>query len=170
VWVGRWNAALQNPLFNLVNLTNTAGDDTAPSWSPTATGRIAFASTRSGNSDIFTMTTTGGSVTQLTKDKAVDREPGWSPDGSKIAFSSNRATSGTPNGFEIYVMGAPTGQFQTRLTTLAGDDTAPVWLDASTLLFSSASFQGGGLATVPQTGGAIAKVANTLPGDSNPGT
>jgi hypothetical protein len=170
VWVGSWNAALQDPLFNLVNLTNAAGDDTTPSWSPGSTGRIAFTSTRTGNADIFTMTTTGGGVTQLTIDKATDREPSWSPDGSKIAFSSNRATSGTPNGFEIYVMGAATGQFQNRLTTIAGDDSAPAWLSAAKIVFSSTTFQQGGLATIAPTGGTVTKIPGTQAGDSNPGS
>ena len=113
------------------------------------------------------MTTTGTSQTSLTNDPATDREPSWSPDGTKIAFSSNRATSGTANGFELYVMGAPNGNSQNRLTTLGGDDSAPFWLDPSRIVFSSSQLAG--LAVVAPTGGAFTKVANTVANDANPG-
>ena len=69
IWVGSWNPALGLPLTNLTNLPNTAGDDLRPTWSPTATGRIAFASNRKSNQfEIFTMKTDGTGVTQLTND------------------------------------------------------------------------------------------------------
>jgi Tol biopolymer transport system component len=151
----------------LVNLTNTAGDDLTPAWSPASAKLIAFSSNRKKSEfEIFTMTTTGGSVTQLTNDPATDTEPSYSPDGTKIAFSSNRATSGTPNGFEIYVMGAPNGSSQNRLTTLAGDDRAPAWISNTKIVFSSAQLAG--LATVAPTGGASTKIPNTAAGDANP--
>ncbi len=108
----------------------------------------------------------------LTNDKATDREPSWSPDGTKLTFSSDRATSGTPNGFEIYVMGAANGNSQNRLTTVAGDDKAPFWLDANRIVYSSAQVAPGplgGLAIIAPTGGASTKIANTVATDANPG-
>jgi TolB protein len=149
------------------NLTNLDGDDLTPSWSPSG-GTIAFASNRKKSQfEIFTMTAAGASQTQLTNDPAADVEPSYSADGTKIAFSSNRATSGTTNGYEIYVMGAPNGTSQTRLTTLTGDDRAPAWTSSGKIVFSSSSL--GGLATVAPTGGTSTKIQNTAPGDSNPG-
>ncbi len=176
VWAGSWNAALATPLFNLVNLTNAAGDDLTPAWSPASVGKIAFASNRNGNYDIFTMPNIGGAPLALTSDKATDREPSWSPDGTKITFSSNRATSSTAFGYEIYVMGAPNGNSQNRITTIAGDDKAPFWLDANRIVFSSAQVPPnppggplGGLAIVAPTGGASTKIATTVATDANPG-
>jgi TolB protein len=116
------------------------------------------------------MTTAGGSQTRLTNDPHTDREPSWSPDGSKIAFSSDRVTGN--GGFEIYVMGAPNGNSQTRLTTLAGEDSAPFWLDSTRIVFSSAQIgpsPAGGLAVVPSVGGTSTKISGTVPGDRNPG-
>ncbi len=173
VWVGDWSALPVASLSNLVNLTSAAGDDTAPAWSPASVGKIAFASNRSkANFDVYTMSTTGGPVLALTSDKATDREPTWSPDGSEITFSSDRATSGTPNGFEIYVMGSANGHSQNRLTTIAGDDKTPFWLDANRIVFSSAQLAPaplGGLAIIAPTGGASTKIANTVATDGNPG-
>jgi hypothetical protein len=84
--------------------------------------RIAFASDRSGNFDIWSMKTTGGDVKRLTTDPGADIWATWSPDNSKIAFMSNR-----DGNFEIYVMNAD-GSNQTRLTNdAANPDQYPTW-------------------------------------------
>src|SRR6266699_4137792 len=60
---------------------------------------------RRANGDIFVITAGGGAVHRLTSGFAWDFEPAWSPDGSRIAFSSTR--SGAPN---LYVMDAGGGR------------------------------------------------------------
>lgn len=70
----------------LTNLTNHAGLDRDPSWSPDGR-RIAFASDRDGDRNIYVMDADGSNVDQLTDDSAVEGEPDWSPDGSHIVFS-----------------------------------------------------------------------------------
>jgi Tol biopolymer transport system component len=75
---------------NLVRRTFDPAFDTEPAYSPNG-NRIAFQSDRSGNWDIWTVTTTGTpNLTRITNNPAVDRDPNWSPDGSRIVFSSNR--------------------------------------------------------------------------------
>jgi TolB protein len=54
-----------------------------------------------GPIDIYVVEATGGEPTNLTRSPSNDTFPRWSPDGSKIAFSSDR--DGNP---EIYVMNA----------------------------------------------------------------
>ena len=61
----------------------------------------------------------GGSAKAITDAMGDCHEPAWSPDGTKIAFTSDRDASG-----EIYVMNAD-GSNQTRLTSLGGG--APDW-------------------------------------------
>ncbi len=51
--------------------------------------KIAFSSTRNGNSKIYIMDGDGGNQVRLTDDPAWDHEPSWSPDGDRIAFSRN---------------------------------------------------------------------------------
>ena len=75
-----------------------------------AEGKIAFASNRDGNSEIYIMNTDGSELTNLTNNPASDRYPSFSPDGKKIAFVSNRDKNS-----EIYIMNAD-GSEQTRLT------------------------------------------------------
>ena len=47
-------------------------------------GRIAFESTRSGNSDIYVMNADGTGLKQLTNHPEWDHSPAWSPDGQRI--------------------------------------------------------------------------------------
>ena len=60
---------------------------------------MAFASERSGNSDVYVMGADGSNVTQLTNHPGTDSEPVWSPDGAQLAFASNRAGPA-----EVYLM------------------------------------------------------------------
>ena len=51
--------------------------------------KIAFTCVRNGNLDICVMVGDGGNKKRLTDHPARDYEPSWSPDGTKIAFSSS---------------------------------------------------------------------------------
>ena len=73
-----------------------------------------------------------GELAQVTDDPADDLSPNWSPDGSKLAFSSNRAGRQ-----QIYVINAD-GTSLSQITNSAGDDTDPVWsLDGNRIAFTS---------------------------------
>jgi Tol biopolymer transport system component len=60
---------------------------------------------------------------RLTTSANQDLHPAWSPDGSKIAFASNRM--GGPN---IWLMDAANGGNPTRLTTSTQPEDDPAWL------------------------------------------
>ena len=60
-------------------LTNAAGADDHPAWSPDRR-RIAFVSSRDGNPEIYVMNADGSSQRRLTKSPAADGDPAWSPD------------------------------------------------------------------------------------------
>jgi Tol biopolymer transport system component len=90
--------------------------------------RIAFvvADYQSGTGDIFTMNHDGTNVTQLTFDSELDDQPAWSPDGTRIAFRSNRTLADG----NIWVMNA-NGSNQANLTPdplpATIDNRRPAW-------------------------------------------
>lgn len=87
-------------------------------------GRLAFTATRDGNAEIYTVNADGSHPVNLTRNAASDEAPVFSPDGTKIAFASNRA--GTATKFDIWVMDWD-GSNPRRLTTSTGDDYDPSW-------------------------------------------
>jgi Tol biopolymer transport system component len=102
---------------------------------PGANGKIVFS--RAGN--IWTINPDGSSATQLTTGTGPDFDPASSPDGRKIAFTSER-----DGGFDIFVMDAD-GANQTRLTTETDPvrDGSATWSpDGSQIAFSHFTLNG----------------------------
>jgi Tol biopolymer transport system component/C-terminal processing protease CtpA/Prc len=81
--------------------------------------------------DIYTVPTAGGDARQITTNAAFDSYPVWSPDGSKIAFASDREGS-----LDIFVMPANGGTAK-RLTTNSGKELPRAFLNDSIILFST---------------------------------
>lgn len=118
--------------------------DQHPASSPDGQ-RIAFSSARSGKpefatdterrdptlqgvplpprpaSDIYVMRADGTGAVRLTDDPSNNSDPAWSPDGTRIAFDSNR-----DGDYELYVMNVD-GTGVTRLTWQRGSDATPSW-------------------------------------------
>ena len=67
---------------------------------------IVYESDVDGNLEIYKMAPDGSNQVNLTNDNASDSEPAFSPDGSQIAFVSNRLIDGQDNGLFLYVMNA----------------------------------------------------------------
>ncbi len=112
------------------NVTNTLQSDSQPDFSPDGT-RIAFTSTRPAldgttDFDIWLMNTDGsGTPTNLTNAISInDRYPGWSPDGTKIAFWSG--TGLRLDDGEIWMMNVDASN-QTNLTNNPAGDIQPDW-------------------------------------------
>src|SRR5215211_3623351 len=113
----------------LTRLTDNLADDSNPRWSPDGT-KIAFNTNRDGteegnvaNHEIYVMNAAdGGNPIRLTNNPAWDSLPSWSPDGTKIAFYSERDVTG-----DIYVMNAADGGNLTRLTYNTEWDSFPSW-------------------------------------------
>jgi Tol biopolymer transport system component len=66
------------------NLTRNSANDWSPAWSPDGRS-IAFASTRLGALNLWSMATDGSNPRRLTRSSS--EYPSWSPDSSRIAFS-----------------------------------------------------------------------------------
>ena len=73
------------------------------------------------------MTSTGAGATRLTNHSRVDSGPVWSPDGTEIAWQSDRDSSPTYSAFDVYKMSAVDGSAVVRLTESSRNDYLPDW-------------------------------------------
>jgi len=94
-------------------------------------GRIVFYSERGANADLFVMKADGTDVVRLTTNGSNEFSPDWSPDGTKIAYESDRddprPVTCFPNcAFKIYIMNAD-GTDERRLMNLPGLEGHPDW-------------------------------------------
>lgn len=107
----------------------------SPPGSPDAAGgggRLAFASNRDGDYEIYLIDADGSNLRQLTTNAAFDFDPAWSPDGAQIIFASS--VDGDP---EIMLMNAD-GSDLRRLTDNTARDADPAWSpDGEWIAFSS---------------------------------
>lgn len=81
--------------------------------------------------NIFTVPVGGGGAKQLTSHTSYDTRPVWSPDGSKIAFASNR-----DGGFDVYTI-SKDGSSTKRLTSHSANEYPEAFIDNDRLLFST---------------------------------
>ena len=104
-----------------------ASDDstsTASVPTPPANGPVAFVSDQTGSEEIWSLAPGEAEPTRLTSGFGDVRRPNWSPDGTKVAFASNRGNAASD--FDIWVLDAAEGSTR-RLTSGTAEDGAPAW-------------------------------------------
>ncbi|MCA1702946.1 MAG: LpqB family beta-propeller domain-containing protein [Actinobacteria bacterium] len=120
-----------------------------PQWSPTGTEIAFVASTPTDdsdpatrdwpNADIYTVALANGEVTRLTYHKKRDSDPRWSPDGTRIAFVTDRHDTlcppeECPYTTEVYLMRRD-GSQETRFSdNERRQDVDPEWSPDGTKL------------------------------------
>ena len=117
---------------NVTRLTNQAGYDTWPTWSPDGS-LILFTSARDTGQNFYCMTMKDLRIKRITYTQSPNLPGVWSPDGRSIAYASGISGAET----EIYLSDT-NGNKLTRLTTNGQPDYAPAWSpDGSLLAFYS---------------------------------
>ena len=159
-WVSPAPAATSaaGPLF--IHLTADAAFSTEPALSRDGT-QVVYASGRDGMGqlDLWLQRTSGGQPSRLTNDTADDRQPDFSPDGSFIAFRSDRANGG------VYVMSALGGNARLiaeggRRPRFSPDGTRIAFWMGPWLSGAAARGPGNSVFIVPANGGQSTRVAD----------
>jgi Tol biopolymer transport system component len=89
-----------------------------------------------------------GKVEQLTSGPEDDAGPAWSPDGSQVAYVSNRSGD-----YQVWVLELA-GRARRQVTTGAGDATRPIWQPSGeNIIFVQSSWVQQTLCLVPASGG-----------------
>jgi Tol biopolymer transport system component len=123
----------QRPPDQPTSLISSTRDDNSPQISPDGK-KIAFQSTRSGNTEVWVCDADGSNAVQMTFFGGPEvTTPRWSPDSKRIAFDSNAAGE-----YDVYVVGADGGKPK-RMTTDPANDGNPSWSpDGQWIYFDSA--------------------------------
>jgi dipeptidyl aminopeptidase/acylaminoacyl peptidase len=131
---------------------------------PAGSSRIAFVSERDGNREIYIVNADGTGLVRLTNEPANDDAPAWSPDGSRIAFVSDRSGCGP----DLYVMNAD-GSHVVRRTFSGSYTEAPAWSpDGTKIVYSAVSDGSANLWSVHPDDGAPSLLCAAPGWDSQP--
>lgn len=127
---------------------------------PPRRGRIAFASDRDGNFEIYVISADGGGLTRITDNAADDLSPVWSADGNRLAFVSYRDGNA-----EIYAINSD-GSNLARLTNNPADDLDPAWSpDGARIAFTSGRGNTDEIYVMNADGGSPVNLSNNTEGD-----
>jgi len=136
--------------------------DFSPSWSPDG-GRLVYASRAGAATNLYVVSSSGGTPVSLTHDQYINTQPDWSRDGRRIVFSSNRGGSS-----QIWSMSADGADLR-QLTNLNGFCVQPRWSpDGQQVAF--VAYPGPRVMLVASSGGEAREFARGLwPAWSNDG-
>ncbi|MDA9231136.1 hypothetical protein N9O56_01005 [Rickettsiales bacterium] len=112
-------------------LSNVKETTFAPAAHPLNSDLLLFSVIESGNANIFEMNRYNNRVTKITSRRGINTTPSYSPDGNKIAFSSDRYGSE-----KIYVMNYD-GSNVKKISKGGGSYSKPIWSpDGSLIAFT----------------------------------
>jgi len=134
--------------------------DQSPAFSPDGR-RVAFASQRSGDMEIWVAGADGSSPLQLTRGPGLWQDsPQWSPDGRRIAFESQ----GEDGHWSVWTIDADGGSV-TQLVSHSGDEIHPSWSSDGRFVYFAAQSGNPALPEfavwrIPATGGTKERITS----------
>lgn len=99
--------------------------------------RLAFVNNRTGNKEVYTALFDGSREAAITKNRSINLSPSWSPDGSKISF-----TSYVRNHPDLYFYDRKADKFF-RVSDRAGINIGGVWSPQGRVMAATLSSEGG---------------------------
>lgn len=171
-------------LLVLAFLLSCGSDSGSSGPGPADPSELAIVSNRDGDPEIYIMNADGRNAVSVATNSSSDYAPSWSPDGSKIVFTSYTPIVLAPletcsSGFvpdedepappEIHVMNAD-GSDQIRLTRISPDSTSncptwsygPTWSpDGNQIAFSSSRDGVGEIYVIEKDGSGETNITNT---------
>ena len=127
IWIANEDGA------GLTRLTDSVAREVFPRFSPDGNW-IAFSSNRAENFDVYVVAASGGRPRQLTFHSANDNVIGWTPDGARIIFESQRNQGAFPNVATLFEI-SPDGGLEQPVQTDWGS-WASYSADGSKLAFT----------------------------------
>ena len=98
--------------------------------------RLAAVGTQSGNKEVYVLDSDGQGIQAVTRNRAINLSPAWSPGGREIAWTSYKKANP-----DLYVKDLTTGRTRT-LSNVKGVNTSPVFSPDGSLLAMSRSVDG----------------------------
>jgi len=108
-----------------LRLTSGNWQDITPAVHPNG-NKLAFASNRTGNWDLYVLDLNNGELTRLTDTPEYDASPTWSPDGQWLAYESY-VEGGQSGNLELFIRTLDGSQASIQLTDHPGADFSPAW-------------------------------------------
>lgn len=133
--------------------------------------RIVFSGQKNLKNDIFIYNLTDDSIKRITSDKYYDSQPVWSPDDSKIAFTSDRITSSKKEEHIFYGLSENIFLYDlinetfSKVTDDSFSNKSPIWTnDGNSLLFISEQEECANYHIINLSEGTRAKVTKAFSG------
>ena len=138
------------------------GTNSGARFSPNGS-QVALVLSGEGNPEIYVSNAQGRGVVRRTRSSSVEASPAWSPDSSRLIFTSDAA-----GGPQLYTMSAAGGTMQRVPTSISGYCAEPDWSvgDPNKIAFTTRIGSGYQIAVYDMAKRGPAKVVSKAPVDA----